>query len=81
MTNADQKSLETEFLIAICRKWQSKTLFLVIFDPHLLMVKSVYDCPLPSVVMSLLVDKSYDKLYSMSPMCSKFNSNLTTGIS
>ena len=34
--NVDQKSLETEFLIAICRhtgdKWQSKTLFLSIFD-------------------------------------------------
>ena len=32
--NIDQKSLETEFLIAICRptgdKWQSKTLFLAI---------------------------------------------------
>ena len=35
-TNADQKLLETVFLIAICRqlgdKWQSKTLFLMIFD-------------------------------------------------
>ena len=34
--NADQKSLETVFSIAICRqsgdKWQSKTLFLTIFD-------------------------------------------------
>ena len=33
-TNADQKSLETEFVIVICRptgdKWQSKTLFLAI---------------------------------------------------
>ena len=33
-TNVDQKSLETEFSIAICRptgdKWQSKTLFLAI---------------------------------------------------
>ena len=32
----DQKSLETEFLISIYHltgdKWQSKTLFLVIFD-------------------------------------------------
>ena len=44
-TNMDQKSLETEFLIAICLhsgdKWQSKTMFLTIkmfieiFDPHL----------------------------------------------
>ena len=35
-TNADQKSIETVFLIAICRqcgdKWQSKTLFLTGFD-------------------------------------------------
>ena len=35
-TNVDQKSLETAFSIAICRqsgdKWQSKTLFLSIFD-------------------------------------------------
>ena len=34
--NVDQKSLETEFLIVICRltanKWQSTTLFLAIFD-------------------------------------------------
>ena len=34
--NADQKSIETVFSIAICRqwgvKWQSKTLFLLIFD-------------------------------------------------
>ena len=36
--NVDQKSLETEFSIVICRptgdKWQSKTLFLSIFDPR-----------------------------------------------
>ena len=35
-TNADQKSLETVFSISFCRqsgdKWQSKTLFLTIFD-------------------------------------------------
>ena len=37
-TNVDRKSLETEFSLAICRlagdKWQSKTLFPVIFDPR-----------------------------------------------
>ena len=37
--NVDQKSIETVFLIAICcptgNKWQSKTLFLSIFDPCL----------------------------------------------
>ena len=41
-TNVDQKSIETVFLIAICRqggdKWQSKTLFLMIFDLHSSMV-------------------------------------------
>ena len=35
-TNADQKSIETVFFIAICRptgdKWQSKRLFLLVFD-------------------------------------------------
>ena len=38
LTNVDQKSLEAEFLIAICRltgdKCQSKTLFQAIFDPR-----------------------------------------------
>ena len=36
LTNADQKSIETVFSIAICcptgDEWQSKTLFLLIFD-------------------------------------------------
>ena len=54
-TNKDQKSLETEFSIAICHligdKWQSKTLFLAIFDPHSLIVKSMFDCHLPSVFL------------------------------
>ena len=44
-SNIDQKSLETEFLIAICRltgnKWQSKTLVLAIFYPRSSIVKSV----------------------------------------
>ena len=43
-TNVDNKSLETEFLIAICRpvgdKWQSKMLFLAIFDPRLSIAKA-----------------------------------------
>ena len=55
LTNIDQKSLETEFLIAICRptgdKWQSKMLFLAISYPRSSIVKSVFDCRLPSVVM------------------------------
>ena len=53
--NVDQKSLETEFSIAICRhtgdKWQSKTLFLSIFDPRSSIVDSFYDCRLPGVVI------------------------------
>ena len=52
--NIDKKSLETEFSIAICRqigdKWQSKTLFLSIFDQRLSIVKSVFDCCLPGVI-------------------------------
>ena len=51
-TNVDQKSLETEFLIAICRptgdKWQLKTLSSD-FDPRSSIVKSVFDCRLPGV--------------------------------
>ena len=54
-TNVNKNSLNTEFLIAICRptgdKWQSKTLFLAIFDPRSSIVKSVFDCRLPGVVI------------------------------
>ena len=50
----DQKSLEIKFLIAICRhdgdKWQSKTLFLFIFDPRSLIGDIVFDCRLPGVL-------------------------------
>ena len=52
-TNVDQKSLETEFSIAICRptgdKCQSKTLFIAIFYPRSSIVKSVFDCRLSGV--------------------------------
>ena len=54
MTNVDKKLLEIEFWVAICcqsgDKWQSKTLILAIFDPRSLIVKSVLDCRLSSVV-------------------------------
>ena len=57
-TNVDQKLLETEFLIEICRltgnKWQSKTLFLAIFDPCFSIDKSVLDCRLLSGVIKRL---------------------------
>ena len=52
---AVQKSIETVFFIAICRltgdKWQSKTPFLSIFDPHSSIVDYVFYCCLPGVIM------------------------------
>ena len=51
----DQKLIETVFLIAICRptgdKWQSKTLFLSIFDPCSSIVGDVFYCRLPGVYL------------------------------
>ena len=56
--NVDQKSVETVFLIAICRhtgdKWQSKTLFLSIFDPYSSIVDYIFDCRLPGVRLELI---------------------------
>ena len=47
IVNVDTKiSLETEF-----SKWQSKALFLSIFDPHSSIVKSISYCRLPGVDM------------------------------
>ena len=49
LTNVDEKSLETEFLIAICHsigdKWRSKTLFIAIFDLCSSIDKSVFFLP------------------------------------
>ena len=54
-TSVDKKSLDTEFLIAICPltgdKWQSKTLFLAIFDPCSSIVKSIFNCRLSGVLI------------------------------
>ena len=54
----DQKLLETEFSIAICRqsgdKCQSKILFLAIYDPRSSIVESVLYCRLFSVCMMVL---------------------------
>ena len=51
--NIDQKSLETEFSIDICRltsdKW--KKLFLAIFEQHSSINKSVFDCLLSGVYL------------------------------
>ena len=58
--NVDQKSLEAEFSIGICRhtgdKWQSKTLLLTIFDLRLSIVDSVFHCHLPDVVTCIYTD-------------------------
>ena len=51
--NIDQKSIETVFLIAICRP-----LFLSIFDLHSSIVDYVFDCRLPSVVMYAFISLS-----------------------
>ena len=41
-------------------KWQSKSLFLMIFDPCLSVVKSVYNCRLSGVNTSgQLIDKEF----------------------
>ena len=73
--NVDQKSLETELLIAICRqtgdKWQSKTLFLSIFHQRLSIVDSVFDCRLPGVMPEdnhLPTGQSSSTQYGMSPL-------------
>ena len=59
-TNVDQKSIEVNFPIAICRRtgdchlspdWQSKTLFLSIFDPRSSIVKRVFDFCLSGVCL------------------------------
>ena len=53
-TNVDLRSLELEFLIAVCRstddEWQSKTQFLAICDPPSLIVQSVFDCRLSDMI-------------------------------
>ena len=51
-TNADQKSLETEYLIAICRPIENT--YLAIIDPRSSIVKSVFDCRGHTHLMSLV---------------------------
>ena len=74
LTNIDQKSLETEFLIAICQpkgdKWQSKTLFLAIFDQYSLIVKSVFNCRISGVSMAPTVfSNGSSRLQSDQSLC------------
>ena len=71
----DQKSLKTEFLIAISRqtgdKWQSKTLFLSIFHQRLSIVDSVFHCQLSGVMPEdnhLPTGQSSSTQYGMSPL-------------
>ena len=56
--NIDKKSLEIEFSIAICRpsvdKWQSKTLFLSIFDQHSSLLRVFLIAPYPVCASSLV---------------------------
>ena len=61
------ESLETEFLIVICRQIAIKTLFLAIFDPRSLIVKSVFDCRLPGVVKGVKYIPRIFPIIVMSP--------------
>ena len=73
----DQKSIETVFLIAICRrtgdKWPSKTLFLSIFDRCSSIVDSVFDCRLPGVIIVIPVQE--DKPF-LPKECTKYSVSL-----
>ena len=59
--------METVFSIAICRptgdKWQSKTLFLSIFDPRSSIVDCVFDYRLPSAKYVKLSSSSVTRLW------------------
>ena len=65
--NVDQKSIETMFSIAYCHptgdKWQSKTLFISIFDPLRSFVDNVFDCHL------LGVGEYYKNFSGLHPLC------------
>ena len=50
-TNVDKRIVRNRvFDCHLSPNWQSKTLFLVIFDPHLSIVKGVFNCRLPGVI-------------------------------
>ena len=70
-TNVDQKSLKTEFLTGICRptgdKWQSKTLFLSIFDPRSSIVKRVFSNRLPGVIIEVAYQKHTNMISEEGP--------------
>ena len=62
----DKKSLETVFLIAICRqsgdKWQSKTMFLAIFDLRSSIVLSfsiaTYQCEISQYIRTVSLTRA-----------------------
>ena len=53
-TNVDPGSLETELSPAVCHpigdKWQLKTKFPAICDPHSSIVESIFDCRLSDMI-------------------------------
>ena len=55
--NVDIKIVRNRVLIAFCLpigdKWQSKTLFLTLFDSRSSIVQSVFDCGLSSLMMNI----------------------------
>ena len=65
LRNVDKKTLETVFLIAICRpsgdKWQSKSLFLSIFDPRSSIVDNIFDCRLSEVEELVVMFQTTEK--------------------
>ena len=65
-TDVYQKSLETEFSIAICRqsgdKWQPKTLFLTNFDLRSSINKSIFDCRLSGCDVGNIIRKVREKI-------------------
>ena len=71
--NVDQKSIEIVFSIAICchtgDKWESKTMFLSIFDPCSSIVGNVIDCRLPDVIMEKDVSYKIQASSITSYMC------------
>ena len=72
LMKVDNRSSETEILIAICHlsgdKWPPKTLFLGIFDPSLSIVWSIFNCRLSGVIMVLGVSDSLSTLVASSPV-------------
>ena len=81
--NVYQKSIETVFSIAICRptgyKWQSKTLFLLIFYPHSSIVDYIFDCRLPGVMKDTKQTKKIEYiLHILTQQCQLYGVRIQT---